>query len=86
MIGITSCGYHIPFCRLERSKFGQAWDRRGGKGERAAVYFDEDSFTLGFEASQRCLEHLKNAGRGNAQPGKNEIDALFFASTSAPFW
>ena len=35
MIGITSCGYHIPFCRLERSKFGQAWDRRGGKAERA---------------------------------------------------
>ena len=86
MIGITSRGYHIPFCRLERGKFHQAWDRRGGKGERAAVYFDEDSFTLGFEASQRCLEHLRNTGRGNAQPGENEIDALFFASTSAAFW
>jgi len=86
MIGITSCGYHIPFCRLERSKFGQAWDRRGGKGERAAVYFDEDAFTLGFEAAQRCLEHLNNTGRGNPERGNSKIDALFFVSTSAPFW
>ena len=42
MIGITSCGYHVPFCRLEREKIGQAWARRAGKGERAAIYFDED--------------------------------------------
>src|SRR2546422_5664810 len=76
IIGITSCGYHVPFCRLEREKIGQAWARRAGKGERAAVYFDEDALTLGLEAAQRCLE----------EKGKSGIDALYFASTSAPFW
>ena len=76
MIGITSCGYHIPFCRLEREKIGQAWARRAGKGERAAIYFDEDSLTLGLEAALRCVE----------QKGKAGIDAFYFSSTSAPFW
>ena len=76
MIGITSCGYHIPFYRLEREKIGQAWARRAGKGDRAAIYFDEDALTLGMEAAQRCLE----------ENGKDHIDALYFASTSAPFW
>jgi 3-hydroxy-3-methylglutaryl CoA synthase len=74
MIGITSCGYHVPFCRLEREKIGQAWARRAGKGERAAIYFDEDALTLGLEAAQRCLE----------ERGKSGIDALYFASTSPP--
>ena len=76
MIGITSCGFHVPFYRLEREKIGQAWARRPGKGERAAIYFDEDALTLGLEAAQRCLE----------ERGKADIDAVYFASTSAPFW
>lgn len=76
MIGITNCSYHVPFCRLEREKIGQAWARRAGKGERAAIYFDEDALTLGLEAAQRCLE----------EKGKAGIDALYFSSTSAPFW
>ncbi len=76
MIGITNCSYHVPFCRLEREKIGQAWARRAGKGERAAIYFDEDALTLGLEAAQRCIE----------EKGKAGIDALYFASTSAPFW
>jgi len=75
MVGITSCGYHVPFCRLEREKIGQAWARRAGKGERAAVYFDEDALTLGLEAAQRCIE----------DKGKDGVDGLYFASTSAPF-
>jgi len=76
MIGIISCSYHIPFCRLEREKIGQAWARRAGKGERAAIYFDEDALTLGLESAQRCIE----------EKGKAGIDGLYFASTSAPFW
>ncbi|MGE0822656.1 MAG: 3-oxoacyl-[acyl-carrier-protein] synthase III C-terminal domain-containing protein [Candidatus Binatia bacterium] len=76
MIGITSCGYHVPLYRLEREKIGQAWAKRSGKGERAAIYFDEDALTLGFEAAQRCLE----------ERGKPGLGALYFASTSAPFW
>jgi 3-hydroxy-3-methylglutaryl CoA synthase len=47
-----------------------------GRGEKAAVYFDEDALTLALEAAQRCLE----------EKGKEGIDALFFASTSAPYW
>ncbi len=76
MIGIISCGYHVPFCRLEREKIAQAWARRAGKGERAAVYFDEDSLTLALEAASRCLE----------EQGKVGVEGLYFASTSAPFW
>ncbi|MBI3249449.1 MAG: OB-fold domain-containing protein [Deltaproteobacteria bacterium] len=76
MIGITSCGYHVPFCRLEREKIGQAWAKRAGKGERAAIYFDEDSLTLALEAASRCIE----------EHGKDGVDGLYFASTSAPFW
>jgi 3-hydroxy-3-methylglutaryl CoA synthase len=76
MIGVVTCGYHVPFHRLEREKIGQAWARRAGKGERAAIYFDEDALTLGLEAAQRCLE----------EKGKGGIDGLYFASTSAPFW
>ncbi|MCE2487994.1 MAG: hydroxymethylglutaryl-CoA synthase family protein, partial [Desulfurellaceae bacterium] len=75
MIGITSCGYHVPFYRLEREKIGHAWARRPGRGERAAIYFDEDALTLGMEAAQRCLEDT----------GKTGIDGVYFASTSAPF-
>lgn len=76
MVGIVTCGYHIPFCRLEREKISQAWARRAGKGERAAIYFDEDALTLGLEAAQRCIE----------EKGKAGIDGFYFASTSAPFW
>ena len=76
IVGITSCVYHVPFCRLERGKIGQAWARRAGLGERAAIYFDEDALTLGLEAAQRCIE----------EKGKADIEALYFASTSAPFW
>lgn len=76
MIGITGCGYHVPFRRLGREKFGQAWDRPARPGERAAINFDEDALTLGYEASRCCLERA----------GRSDIDALFFASTSAPFW
>jgi 3-hydroxy-3-methylglutaryl CoA synthase len=76
VIGVISCGYHVPFCRLERGKIGEAWARRAGKGERAAVYFDEDALTLGLEAAMRCVEEKGAAG----------VDALYFASTSAPFW
>jgi hydroxymethylglutaryl-CoA synthase len=74
-VGITSCGYHVPFCRLEREKIGQAWARRTGKGERAAIYFDEDALTLGLEAAQRCIDERGKAG----------IAGFYFASTSAPF-
>ncbi len=76
MLGIVSCGYHVPFHRLEREKLGQAWARRAGRGERAAVYFDEDALTLALEAAQRCLE----------EKGKEGVEAFFFASTSSPYW
>ncbi len=75
MIGITSCGYHVPFFRLEREQVGHAWARHSGRGERAAIYFDEDALTLGVEAAQRCLE----------DSGKTGIDGVYFASSSAPF-
>lgn len=76
MIGITGCGYHVPFSRLARREIARAWNRRTGNGERAAVNFDEDALTLGYEAARNSREHL----------GTGEIDGVFFASTSAPFW
>ena len=67
MIGITSCNYHVPFCRLEREKVGQAWARRAGKGERAAIYFDEDALTLAGGIGNPCQTLVDQlAGTGAA--------------------
>jgi 3-hydroxy-3-methylglutaryl CoA synthase len=46
-----------------------------GGGERAVAYFDEDSVTMAVAAATDCLRGID----------RNEVDGLFFASTTYPF-
>lgn len=80
MVGITAFGGYIPKRRLVRQAIVDAhvWADPGlarrGRGERAMCNWDEDAVTMAVEAVRSCL----NSGRTSP-------DALYFASTSAPF-
>ena len=75
MPGISSVGAYIPKYRLPRSVFAQAWGSGGGAGERAVASYDEDTLSLAVNAAVDAL---------NAQ-GRDDVDAVFFASTTAPY-
>ncbi len=70
MVGIISCGLHIPLWRLNRSAIV-----RGAKGEKAVAHFDEDSITMAVAAACDCL----------AGVDRQQVDGLFFASTTSPY-
>src|SRR5215475_12246251 len=75
MTGITAFGAYIPFYRLAHKEIARAWGGRAGEGERAIAGVDEDSITLAVEAVRDLL-----SGRDG-----EDVDALFFASTTAPY-
>ena len=75
MVGISSIGVYIPRSRLDRSLIAKAWGGKQPPGDKAVAHHDEDALTLGVAAAHRCLEDFDPL----------EIDALFFASTSAPY-
>ncbi len=78
MIGITSYGAYVPLHRLDRSELTRAWGGVMGfpvPGEKAVASYDEDTVTMGVEASRDCTS--------GTDP--NAIDALFFASTTHPY-
>jgi 3-hydroxy-3-methylglutaryl CoA synthase len=85
MTGITSYGAYIPRLRLQRKAVAQAnaWFAPGllgaAKGERAMANFDEDAVTLAVEAGRDCVP------AGDPIRGRAHVDAIYFASTSAPF-
>lgn len=74
-VGISSLSAYVPYYRLKRESIARAWERRAIKGERSVANTDEDSLTMAVEAAISCI---KNADR-------QEIDALYFASTTAPY-
>jgi 3-hydroxy-3-methylglutaryl CoA synthase len=74
MAGIVSYGAYIPMYRLSRAILGQVWGG-GAKGEKAICNCDEDSITMAVEAATDCLKGTD----------KKSVDALYFASTTAPF-
>ena len=67
MPGIVRYGVYVPFFRLARASFG------GGKGERAAASYDEDSLSLAVEAGREALR------------GAPEVQGVLFATTSPPY-
>ncbi|MEE9285659.1 MAG: zinc ribbon domain-containing protein [Dehalococcoidia bacterium] len=75
MPGITSVGAYIPMYRLPRTAFAEAWGSGGGPGERSVASYDEDTMTMAVNAA---VDVLKAHGR-------NDIEALFFASTTATY-
>lgn len=83
MVGITSFGGYVPRLRLARKAIvdAHAWADPGlagkARGERSMCNWDEDAVTMAVEAARGCVNSLNGAAPG--------IDAVYFASTSAPF-
>ncbi|WP_366922020.1 OB-fold domain-containing protein [Metallumcola ferriviriculae] len=75
MTGISGYGTWVPYFRMKRENISGAWGMPTGRGERAVANFDEDSVSMAVNAGMNCL------------PGNDarDIDALFFATTTAPY-
>ena len=80
-IGIKSYAVCIPRLRMDRASIAAAhsWSLPAlkglGKGERSFCSWDEDSITMGVEATRACL----------TTAAKQQVESLVFASTTAPF-
>ncbi len=75
MLGISLIGSHIPVLRIDRGIIATNWNRPSLGGERSVANNDEDSITMAVEASRNCLRDT----------GPQDIDGLFFATTTAPY-
>ena len=75
MAGIIAGAPYVPYLMLNRQTVAGAWEKRGQRGFRGVANHDEDSLTLAAEAAARCLG-------GEAA---STVEALYFASTSAPY-
>jgi 3-hydroxy-3-methylglutaryl CoA synthase/uncharacterized OB-fold protein len=74
VIGITDYSVYVPRWRLRRESISAAWGvTAAASGSKAVTHFDEDSLTMAQAAAWPL------ASRG-------EIEALSFASTTAPYW
>ena len=82
MVGIAAWGAYAPRLRLSRKAVTQAnaWVapnlRAKAKGERSMANWDEDALTMAVEAARDAL---------GPDDDRTTIDALYFASTTAPF-
>jgi 3-hydroxy-3-methylglutaryl CoA synthase len=82
MVGITAYGGYVPRLRLQRAAAAKAnaWIAPNlmgkAKGERAMANWDEDAVTMAVEAARDAL------GPGD---DRSHINALIFATTTAPF-
>ena len=56
--GIVSWGVYLPFWRLKRSDIGLSLGTPAGRGARRVASYDEDTTTMGVEASRRALAAL----------------------------
>ncbi|WP_240956826.1 OB-fold domain-containing protein [Pseudopontixanthobacter vadosimaris] len=77
-VGITAYGAYVPITRLDRAAIAKANAWFGGprgKGDKAVSGWDEDVCTMAVEAARDCLENFDRA----------QIDAVWLASTTAPF-
>ncbi|MEW6261757.1 MAG: zinc ribbon domain-containing protein [Thermodesulfobacteriota bacterium] len=70
MAGVCAYGVYVPLWRMPRKVMGAA-----AGGERAVSGFDEDSLTMAVAAAANCLSGID----------REEIDGLFFASTTFPY-
>ncbi len=70
MVGIVAYGAYVPWNRLGATTNG--W---GSRTEKAIASYDEDTLTMAVAAAVNCLN-----GRD-----RDQIDALYFASTSSPY-
>lgn len=78
MVGIISYGAYIPRYRLNRKTILKAmgwFNAVGLPGEKAVANYDEDSITMAVAAATNCLRGFN----------REEIDGLYFATTTAPY-
>jgi 3-hydroxy-3-methylglutaryl CoA synthase/uncharacterized OB-fold protein len=75
MTGIVSYGVYLPLWRLQRSAITAALGSGGGRGSRSVASYDEDTTTLGVEASRRAL--------ASAPDGRAPTTIAFATSTPA---
>jgi 3-hydroxy-3-methylglutaryl CoA synthase len=75
MAGIISYGAYIPLWRLARDAVAEAWGSGSIRGERSVANNDEDTITMSIEAAVDCSAGLE----------REEIDGLYFASTTSPY-
>ena len=75
MAGIISYGAYIPLWRLARDAIAEAWGSGSIRGERSVANNDEDTITMSIEAAIDCSAGLR----------REEIDGLYFASTTSPY-
>jgi hydroxymethylglutaryl-CoA synthase len=66
-VGMVSFGAYLPRYRLRRDTISREWCQPPAKGERAVASFDEDSFTMAFEAASNGLEGLHPAAERTAR-------------------
>lgn len=85
MAGIAGCGIYLPRLRLSRKAVfeANAWFAPGlrgaARGERTMANWDEDALTMAVEAGRNCLPAVDPLRE------RDHVDALYFASTTAPF-
>ncbi len=75
MIGITSYGAYIPWHRIDRKSYLNAFGGFAIPGEKAIAGIDEDSVTMGVEAGIDCLSEID----------PKTVDGLLFATTTSPY-
>ena len=83
MIGISAFGIYLPAYRFARESIAQATGGRSLGGERAVANYDEDSLTMGVEASLECMDNY--AITWGKRLVNAELKAVLFASTSSPY-
>ncbi|ANQ75863.1 MULTISPECIES: OB-fold domain-containing protein [Rhodococcus] len=74
-LGITSYGTYLPRHRVSLAEIASAGGASGGRGERVAASFDEDSTTMAVEAARAAL-----AGGTDQDPR-----SLYLATTSPAY-
>ena len=74
-VHLRAWGAYVPARRLPRSEMAALWDGPAVPGERSVAGPDEDTVTMAVEAALDCLAGLDPA----------EVDAVYFASTTAPY-
>ena len=73
--GIVAYGAYIPMYRLSRAEIAKVWGSGSPRGEKAVANCDEDSVTMAVEAGMDAIKGFD----------ASTVDALYFASTSAPY-
>lgn len=75
MKGIISYGTYIPYYRLDRKAIGDTLGAGGGRGTRSVASYDEDTTSMGVEASRAAL----------AAPTAPAPKSLYFATADPAY-